>query len=86
MVRLNPTDPVAVIFGGKQTTAETIANMRADFNQDKSFVERYRIWISGIFRGDFGTSFMQKCRNLIVSYIYVENTFEVVCSPPSKDT
>jgi peptide/nickel transport system permease protein len=57
MVRLNPADPVAVILGGKQTTPETVANIRASFNLDKSYISQYGIWISGIFRGDLGTSF-----------------------------
>ncbi len=60
MVRLNKTDPVSVIVGGKQTTEETVANIRRDFNLDKSLPEQYRIWISGIFRGDFGTSFQYR--------------------------
>jgi peptide/nickel transport system permease protein len=57
MVRLNPADPVAVILGGKQTTPETVANIRASFNLDKSYINQYRIWVLGIFKGNFGTSF-----------------------------
>ena len=60
MVRLNKTDPVSVIVGGKQTTEETVANIRKDFNLDKSLPEQYQIWISGIFHGDFGTSFQYR--------------------------
>ncbi|MDD3367604.1 MAG: ABC transporter permease [Lachnospiraceae bacterium] len=60
MVRLNPTDPVSVIVGGKQTTAETVANIRAEFNLDKTYFEQYLIWIKGIFQGDFGTSFQYR--------------------------
>lgn len=57
MVRLNPADPVAVIVGGKQTTPETVANIRHEFNLDKSVFEQYGIWITGIFQGDMGVSF-----------------------------
>jgi peptide/nickel transport system permease protein len=57
MVRLNPADPVAVILGGKQTTPETVANIRASFNLDKPPVSQYGIWVSGIFKGDLGNSF-----------------------------
>lgn len=60
MVRLNPTDPVSVICGGKQTTAETVANIRAEFNLDKPYSEQYFLWIKGIFHGDFGTSFQYR--------------------------
>ncbi|NCB91994.1 MAG: ABC transporter permease [Clostridia bacterium] len=60
MVRLNKTDPVSVIVGGKQTTAETVANIKKDFNLDKSNIEQYGIWITGVFHGDFGTSFQYR--------------------------
>ena len=56
MVRLNPTDPVSVILGGKQSSSETIANIERDFNLDKSNPEQYIIWIQGVLRGDFGVS------------------------------
>jgi len=57
LVRLSKTDPVAVILGGKQTSAETIANVRAKFNLDKPLVQQYFIWIGGMFKGNFGLSF-----------------------------
>lgn len=60
MVRLNKTDPVSVIVGGKQTTKETVESIRKDFNLDKSLPEQYSIWISGIFHGDFGISFQYR--------------------------
>lgn len=60
MVRLNPTDPVSVILGGKQSSSETIANIERDFNLDKSNPEQYIIWIQGVLRGDFGTSFQYR--------------------------
>lgn len=60
MVRLNPTDPVSVICGGKQTTAETVQNIRKEFNLDKPYVEQYGIWIKGMLKGDFGTSFQYR--------------------------
>ena len=73
MVRLNKTDPVSVICGGKQTTPETIANIRAEFNLDKSYMEQYVIWINGMFHGDFGTSFQyrQSVTTLIANRIPV---------------
>lgn len=65
MVRLNPADPVAVIVGGKQTTPETVENIRREFHLDKSTPEQYKIWVSGIFKGDLGVSF--KYRQPVVS-------------------
>jgi peptide/nickel transport system permease protein len=67
MVRLSPTDPVAVILGGRQTTPETVANIRREYNLDKSIFEQYRIWISGALRGDLGVSF--KYRRAVTSLI-----------------
>jgi peptide/nickel transport system permease protein len=57
LVRMNPADPVAVILGGRQTTPQTVANIRREFNLDKSYFEQYRMWVGGILRGDFGVSF-----------------------------
>ena len=57
MVRASNVDPVAVILGGKQTSAETIANLRAKFNLDRGAVEQYFLWIGGMLRGDFGLDF-----------------------------
>lgn len=57
MVRLSDTDPLAAIIGGKQTTAETMAQLRAKFGLDKSYPEQYISWITGLFRGDLGMSF-----------------------------
>lgn len=60
MVRLNPTDPVSVIVGGKQTTPEVVANIRSEFNLDKPYIEQYLIWMKGVLKGDFGTSFQYR--------------------------
>ncbi len=57
MVRLSDTDPVAVILGGKQTSPETMAAMRARFHLDKPLAQQYFIWIGGMLHGDFGLSF-----------------------------
>lgn len=57
MVRLSRTDPVAVILGGKQTSAETVREVKEKFGLDKSLPEQYFAWITGMVRGDFGLSF-----------------------------
>ncbi len=68
MVRLNPTDPVSVIVGGKQTTPEVVDNIRSEFNLDKPYIEQYLIWMKGVLKGDFGTSFQyrQNVTSLII--------------------
>ncbi|MDR1496706.1 MAG: ABC transporter permease [Clostridiales Family XIII bacterium] len=57
LARLSPTDPVSVILGGKQSSQQTIENLRHEFNLDRSAPEQYAIWASGMIRGDFGKSF-----------------------------
>ncbi|MCR5387940.1 MAG: ABC transporter permease [Lachnospiraceae bacterium] len=57
LVRLSKTDPLAAIVGGKQTTPEILAQLRAKFGLDKPLIMQYFSWITGIFRGDFGMSF-----------------------------
>ncbi len=73
MVRISDTDPVAVILGGKQTSPETVAAIREKFHLDKNVVEQYVLWITGMFRGDFGLSFKYQSAvsSLIVTRIPV---------------
>jgi len=60
LVRLSPTDPVAVILGGKQSSPDTIANIRREFNLDQDAFTQYRIWVTGMLHGDFGKSFQYR--------------------------
>lgn len=57
MVRLSNADPLTAIVGGKQTTAETLAQLKEKFGLDKSFIEQYFSWIGGLFQGQLGMSF-----------------------------
>jgi len=57
MVRISQVDPIAVILGGKQTTPAVIQSIREKYSLDKPPIMQYFIWISGIFKGDFGLSF-----------------------------
>jgi peptide/nickel transport system permease protein len=57
MVRLSQVDPVAVILGGKQTTPEVIRNIQGKYNLNQPPVIQYGLWISGVFKGDFGVSY-----------------------------
>lgn len=54
MIRISPVDPVAVILGGKQTTPEVIANIRALYHLDQPIPNQYVLWVTGVVRGDFG--------------------------------
>lgn len=57
MVRLSKTDPLTAIVGGKQTTAETLEQLKIKFGLDKSFIQQYFSWIGGLFQGQLGMSF-----------------------------
>lgn len=65
---LTPGDPVAALAGGARPNPELIAQIRAEHHLDDSIVERYLQWLSGIFTGDLGRSFVYKTDvvNLIV--------------------
>lgn len=65
---LTPGDPVAALAGGARPSPELIAQIRAEHHLDDSIVERYLQWLSGIFTGDLGRSFVYKTDvvNLIV--------------------
>lgn len=69
LIRLSPTDPVAVILGGHNTNAELIANTRAKYGLDKSLIAQYFTWIGGFFTGDLGIGFknQQDVGSLIAS-------------------
>lgn len=65
---LTPGDPVAALAGGARPSPELITQIRAEHHLDDSIVERYLQWLSGIFTGDLGRSFVYKTDvvNLIV--------------------
>lgn len=52
---LLPGSPAEAILG-QQATPERIAALEAEMNLDKPAVERYFLWLGGVFTGDFGTS------------------------------
>src|SRR3981081_379376 len=52
-------DPVD-LMRTSTTTEEEIANIRAQWGLDKSNLEQYWVFVSGIARGDFGKSLIQR--------------------------
>jgi peptide/nickel transport system permease protein len=52
-------DPVDLMRTSTTTEAD-LANIRAVWGLDKSYPEQYWIFLSGIFRGDLGTSLIQR--------------------------
>lgn len=64
-----PGDPLSVLMRGRKPTAELVAQLRAQYELDVPFVERYWNWFTRILRGDFGYSiqFQQDVGALIAS-------------------
>jgi peptide/nickel transport system permease protein len=50
-----PGDP-AIVIAGDQATPEQIQQVRVNLGLDQPFWVRFGIWISGVLRGDLGTS------------------------------
>jgi len=56
MISLAPGDP-AVLLAGEAATPEYIENIRKVYGLDKPLVDRYIIYISNFFKGEWGYSF-----------------------------
>lgn len=71
MVRITPSDPIASMTGGKTVSEETRQELQTRFHLDKSPVEQYWIWITGIFHGTLGESYQyqQEVGSLIAQRI-----------------
>lgn len=82
MSHISQIDPVAVILGGKQTSAETIAALREKFHLNDSLPQQYITWITGMLRGDFGLDFkyQQPVWDLIVGRLPVTLSLTVFSS------
>lgn len=59
IIHLIPGDPVRTMLGDK-ATIEQVETMRQELNLDKSLFVQFKIWITGIFKLDFGESFFWK--------------------------
>ena len=59
VMRLIPGDPALAILSADDAvyTQEELAQLRAELGTDRPIVVQYAEWMSGLFRGDFGTSY-----------------------------
>jgi peptide/nickel transport system permease protein len=53
---LTPGDPVQTLLGGKPSTPEAIAKLRAEYHLDGSLFDQYGGWLSAAVHFDFGRS------------------------------
>jgi peptide/nickel transport system permease protein len=56
LVDLAPGDPLAALTGNKVVTQERIDQLTEQYNLDEPFLNRYFLWVQGVFQGDFGDS------------------------------
>ena len=62
-LRLNPTSPLTVIIGNKQSTPELQQQYTEQFDLDEPLLKQYIIWLKGIAHGDLGIDYVQKQPN-----------------------
>lgn len=60
LVRIVPADPVASLTKGKSVSRETRAALMEEFHLNKPLPQQYAIWIGGIIRGDFSSSYQHR--------------------------
>ena len=60
LLRLSGVDPVTVMIGEKQSTAELRQALTEQFDLDKPLFAQYQIWFTGILRGDLGIDYVNK--------------------------
>jgi peptide/nickel transport system permease protein len=60
MAHLTPSDPAVVLAGGRQTSAETLAAIRAKYRLTEPLPVQYLYWAGNALRGDLGESFKLK--------------------------
>jgi len=56
VIRVIPGDPVSIVYGGRPVSEELKAAARVKMGVDKPLAVQYAVYISGVFRGDFGDS------------------------------
>jgi peptide/nickel transport system permease protein len=57
LLRVMPGDPVTAMLGGKNVSAEVIAEYRQRYGFDQPIYVQYGQYLGGVLRGDFGRSY-----------------------------
>lgn len=57
LLRVMPGDPVTAMLGGKNVSAEVIAEYQQRYGFDEPIYVQYGQYLGGVFRGDFGRSY-----------------------------
>src|SRR5919198_906446 len=70
MVHFLPGDPAMILLGDR-ATAQSIATLREQLGLNRSLPEQYWLFVSGLIRGQMGTSlqFRQPVRDMVLSRV-----------------
>jgi peptide/nickel transport system permease protein len=60
MITLTPGDPVDIMIGDQNITAEQEARMRVELGLDRPPIERFFVFLGNAVRGEFGLSFFHR--------------------------
>ena len=60
MLALTPGDPVEIMIGDQNMTAEQEALLRSDLGLDRPLPERFLSFVGNALQGEFGTSFFHR--------------------------
>ena len=60
LINAAPGDAFAELSQDPHISQETIARLREQYGLDRPFIARYGAWLSGVVRGDLGTSLSEK--------------------------
>jgi peptide/nickel transport system permease protein len=77
VVRIIPANPL-IIWVGPKATAEQIARARIELGLDKPLYEQYFIYVAGIFRGNFGVSFISHRPVIVDLTVFIPASLELI--------
>jgi len=60
VLRLAPGDPILIMFGAGNLSAQDIAQLRSAYGLDQPLPIQYLSWLAHVLQGDFGRSFLYK--------------------------
>jgi len=58
LIHVTPGDPVQIMLG-MQTSPDAVKALRQQYHFDRPLAEQYLLWVTGVFRGDLGSSIRQ---------------------------
>jgi oligopeptide transport system permease protein len=62
-----PGDPISALFGDKQPSPQLLEALREQYHLNEPFLVQYWYYLTGIFRGDLGTTFSGQSVNDVLA-------------------